>query len=124
MNRPARWDAWFAVTRLERKSDRSVAVGLLRPPELRDPHLSVLLDEIEVDVVALLQLGRGDVVLELGRVVPVERPLVALFAPIVIFNTANKYFTTRYVNNFIVIIKDMLENFLTNNVFSGLNFLF
>src|SRR6185312_6172013 len=80
MNRPARWDAWLAVTRLERNSDRSVAVGLLRPPELRDPHLSVLLDEVEVDVVALLQLGRSDVVLELGRVVPVERPLVSLFA--------------------------------------------
>src|SRR5262245_11774994 len=55
-------------------------VRLLRPAELRDPHLAVLFDVVEVNVVALPQLAGREVVLELGRVVPVERPLVSVFA--------------------------------------------
>src|SRR5262245_18582169 len=61
--------------------ESSVAVGFVRPAELRQPHLSVLLDEVEVNAVTSPQLGHIDVVLELCRVVPVEVPLVSLFAP-------------------------------------------
>src|SRR5512141_2123621 len=55
-------------------------VGLVRAAPLRDQLPSVLLDEIEVNGVADLELLDRQVVLDLRRLGPVERPGVALLA--------------------------------------------
>src|SRR6266542_177166 len=58
----------------------SVPVSLLCAAKLRHPHLPVLLEEVEVNLVAFSKLIRRQPALELCRVVPIERPLVSLLA--------------------------------------------
>src|SRR5438876_2331411 len=58
----------------------SVLVGFARPAELRDPHLPVFFDVIEMDLVSALQLAKRQTALQLRRFGPVEGPLVSLFA--------------------------------------------
>src|SRR6266511_1487135 len=57
-----------------------ISIRFLGAAKLRHPHLPVLLDEVEVDLVAFPKLIRRQPALELCRVVPKECPLVSLFA--------------------------------------------
>src|ERR1700682_6479751 len=59
---------------------RSVLVRLVGAPELGQPHLPVLLDVVEVNGVAGLELLDGQPVLELRALVPLQGPLVALLS--------------------------------------------
>src|SRR2546429_2913392 len=56
-----------------------LAFRLARPADLRHEHLTVLIDDVEVDRVAHLKVLSRQIALPLGRVVPVERKGVPLF---------------------------------------------